>query len=78
MRALFFLVSGLLDRRIGVKLVLHYGHLQDDSIPEIATGPSLTVIVVILAVTTVASLIKTRRDPSARAHAGSLRDRPAE
>ena len=86
LRALFFLVSGLLDRLvylstglalilgfIGVKLVLHYLHLQDDSIPEISTGLSLTVIVSVLAVTTVASLLKVRRDPQARAHAGSLR-----
>ena len=89
LRALFFLVSGLLDRLvylstglslilafIGVKLVLHYGHLQSDSIPEIATSTSLAVIVVILVVTTVASLLKARRDPEARAHAGSLRDSP--
>jgi tellurite resistance protein TerC len=86
LRALFFLVSGLLDRLvylstglalilgfIGVKLVLHYLHLQDDSIPEISTALSLAVIVSVLAVTTVASLIKVRRDPQARAHAGSLR-----
>ena len=86
LRALFFLVSGLLDRLvylstglalilgfIGVKLVLHYLHLQDDSIPEISTGLSLAVIVSVLAVTTVASLLKVRRDPQARAHAGSLR-----
>jgi tellurite resistance protein TerC len=31
-------------------------------------------MVAILLVTTVASLLKTRRDPAARAHAGSLRD----
>ena len=67
LRALYFLVSGLLDRLvylstglslilafIGVKLVLHWGHLQDDSVPEISTGASLAVIVVVLAVTTVA------------------------
>jgi tellurite resistance protein TerC len=30
----------------------------------------------VLAVTTIASLIKARRDPSARAHAGSLRQHP--
>jgi tellurite resistance protein TerC len=87
LRALFFLVSGLLDRLvylstglsiilafIGVKLVLHWGHLQDDSVPEIATATSLAVIVAVLAVTTVASIVKARRDPGARAHAGSLRD----
>jgi tellurite resistance protein TerC len=86
LRALFFLVSGLLDRLvylstglslilafIGIKLVLHYGHLQTDAIPEIATSTSLAVIVAILAVATIASMVKTRRDPAARAHAGSLR-----
>jgi tellurite resistance protein TerC len=91
LRALFFLVSGLLDRLvylstglalilafIGAKLVLHYGHLQDGSIPEISTGTSLIVIVVVLTVTTVASLVKVRRDPAARAHAGSLRGHPSE
>jgi tellurite resistance protein TerC len=89
LRALYFLVSGLLDRLvylstglsvvlafIGVKLVLHFGHLQDDSIPEIATGSSLAVIVAVLTVTTAASIAKARRDPTARAHAGSLRDHP--
>jgi tellurite resistance protein TerC len=89
LRALFFLVSGLLDRLvylstglslilafIGVKLILHYGHLHSHTIPEIATSTSLGVIVVILFITTVASLITTRRDPRARAHAGSLRNRP--
>jgi tellurite resistance protein TerC len=87
LRALFFLVSGLLDRLvylstglslilvfIGVKLVLHWGHLQNDDIPEIAISTSLSVIVAILVITTVASVIKSRRDPAARAHAGSLRD----
>jgi len=88
LRALFFLVSGLLDRLvylsaalalilgfIGVKLVLHYLHLQNHSIPEISTGVSLGVIVVLLAGATAASVIKTRRDPTARAHAGRLRER---
>ena len=87
LRALFFLVSGLLDRLvylstglaliltfIGAKLVLHFGHLQEDSIPEIATSTSLAVIVVVLTVTTIASLVKVRRDPTARAHAGTLRE----
>jgi len=87
LRALYFLVTGLLDRLvylsiglslilafIGVKLLLHYGHLQDAAIPEVATSTSLLVIVVVLAITVVASLLKSRRDPAARAHAGSLRD----
>src|SRR3954462_4664992 len=86
LRALYFLVTGLLDRLvylstglslilafIGVKLLLHFGHVQNNSIPEIATSTSLLVIVVVLAVTTVASLLKARREPGARAHAGSLR-----
>jgi len=86
LRALFFLVSGLLDRLvylstglsviltfIGVKLVLHFAHLRHDSIPEISTGASLVVIVLVLAVTTVASLARVRRQPRLRAHAGSLR-----
>ena len=59
---------------IGGKLVLHYAHLQNEDIPEISTVVSLGVIAVVLLVTTVASLIKAARDPSARAHAGTLRD----
>jgi tellurite resistance protein TerC len=87
LRALFFLVTGLLDRLvylsiglsvilgyIGVKLILHWAHKVNDSVPEISTGQSLVVIAVVLTVTTVASIIKVRRDPEARAHAGSLRD----
>jgi tellurite resistance protein TerC len=86
LRALYFLVTGLLDRLvylstglsvilafIGVKLVLHFGHLQDDSIPEIETTTSLVVIAVVLVITVAASIWKSRRDPDARAHAGSLR-----
>lgn len=86
LRALYFLVKGLLDRLvylstglalilafIGVKLVLHWGHTVDERVPEVATWLSLTVIAAILLVAVVASLIKVRRDPSARAHAGSLR-----
>jgi tellurite resistance protein TerC len=87
LRALYFLVSGLLDRLvylsvglalilafIGVKLILHFGHEDiDKSIPEITTGFSLVVIGIVLTITTVASLLKVRRDPAARAHAGSLR-----
>ena len=90
LRALFFLVQGLLDRLvylstglaiilafIGVKLVLHWAHTLSDAVPEIPTLGSLGVIMVILTVTIVASLVKSRRDPAARAHAGSLRARPS-
>jgi predicted tellurium resistance membrane protein TerC len=79
LRALFFLVTGLLDRLvylstglalilafIGVKLILHWGHGIASQIPEIATGTSLVVI------TTAASLVASRRDPTARAHAGAV------
>jgi tellurite resistance protein TerC len=87
LRALYFLVTGLLDRLvylatglslilafIGVKLMLHFGHLQDDDIPEISTSTSLLVITVVLLITVIASVLKARRDPLARAHTGSLRD----
>jgi tellurite resistance protein TerC len=95
LRALFFLVKGLLDRLvylstglslilafIGVKLILHWLHVDiSPSVPEISTPVSLGVIVVVLAVVTVASLLKTRADPAATAHPGSLkasRTAPAE
>jgi tellurite resistance protein TerC len=87
LRALYFLVSGLLDRLvylsmglsvilafIGGKLLLHFAHLQDDGIPEIETGTSLVVITIVLAITIIASPRKSRREPQARTHAGSLRD----
>ncbi|MDY7083724.1 MAG: TerC family protein [Actinomycetota bacterium] len=87
LRALFFLVKGLLDRLvylsaglsvilafIGVKLILHWLHEDiTKSAPEIPTMLSLVVIVGVLAITTVASLLKSRRDPELKAHAGSLR-----
>ncbi len=89
LRALFFLVTGLLDRLvylsaglalilafIGVKLILHWGHGISHGVPEISTAISLAVIGVILAVTTAASLIKSRRDPAARAHAGTVLGSP--
>ncbi|MGB3442032.1 MAG: TerC/Alx family metal homeostasis membrane protein [Actinophytocola sp.] len=93
LRALFFLVKGLLDRLvylsaglalilafIGVKLILHWAHVDiDEDIPEIPTPLSLGVIVTVLVVVTVASLIRTRDDPTAKAHPGSLRaHRPGE
>lgn len=87
LRALFFLVKGLLDRLvylstglaiilgfIGVKLVLHWLHVDiSPAVPEIPTMLSLVVILGILAIVTVASLIKTKGDPTAKAKPGSLR-----
>ncbi|MEU5152917.1 TerC family protein [Glycomyces sp. NPDC021274] len=86
LRALFFLVKGLLDRLvylsaglaiillfIGVKLVLHWAHVDiDPAVPEVSTPVSLTVVIGVLIVVTVASLIKTRMSPEEKAHAGSL------
>ncbi|HEX6873523.1 MAG TPA: TerC/Alx family metal homeostasis membrane protein [Micromonosporaceae bacterium] len=91
LRALYFLVKGLLDRLvylstglalilafIGVKLILHWLHVDiNDSVPEIPTPLSLGVIITVLVVVTVASLVRTRRDPTVKAHAGSIRAHPA-
>lgn len=87
LRALFFLVKGLLDRLvylstglaiilafIGAKLILHWAHVDiNPALPEISTPVSLAVIVGVLVVVAVASLVKTTGDPSAKAHAGSLK-----
>ena len=85
LRALYFLVKGLLDRLIylslglsiilmfiGVKLIMTYLHEQYYSIPKISTPIGLGVIGGILLVSTVASLIKSKSDPAARAHAGTI------
>ena len=91
LRALYFLVSGLLDRLvylstgltvilafIGVKLILEFLHQQDHSIPEVSTGLSLIVIAGVLAVTVLASARKARRAPGARAHPGAVRSHRRE
>ena len=91
LRALFFLVKGLLDRLvylstglsvilafIGAKLILHWLHTDiSKAVPEIDTMVSLGVIIGVLVITTVASLVKIRKDPDATAHAGSVRARSA-
>ncbi len=87
LRALYFLLKGLLDKLIylslglsfilmfiGVKLVLVYLHETWESVPKISTNLSLAVIATILVVATIASLIKSKKDPSATAHAGRLTD----
>jgi tellurite resistance protein TerC len=86
LRALYFLVTGLLNRLvylstglaailafIGAKLILEFAHHHDPAIPAIPTGLSLALIAAVLTATTIASLIKARRDPSIHAHAGTLR-----
>ncbi|MBG0830368.1 TerC family protein [Planomonospora sp. ID67723] len=86
LRALYFLIEGLLERLvylsvglsailgfIGVKLILVFLHEDvSSSIPEIPTVVSLGVILTVLLVTVVASLRRVRRHPEERAHAGSL------
>jgi tellurite resistance protein TerC len=42
-------------------------------VPKIETPLSLIVIASILVISTVASLIKVKQDPSAKAHAGKIR-----
>ncbi len=91
LRALYFLLKGLLDKLIylstglavilifiGIKLVLTYLHETWPSIPKIPTTWSLIAIAVILIVVTWASLMKVRKDPSAVAHAGRLTDHDEE
>ncbi|HQR78785.1 MAG TPA: TerC family protein [Actinomycetota bacterium] len=79
LRALYFLVAGLLDRLvylslglavilafIGVKLILVFFGVH------IGIWASLGFIIGVLIITTVASLLKVRQDPSAIAHAGAI------
>ena len=86
LRALFFVLRNLLDRLVylsiglsiilafvGVKLILTFVHEVVPEVPKVPTTLSLAVILGILAVTTVASLIKVRKkDPTAVAHSGAL------
>lgn len=85
LRALYFLLKGLLDKLIylslglsmilmfiGVKLILTYLHEVWYEVPKIPTVGSLSVIGLILVVSTVASLIKVKKDPTAIAHAGRI------
>ena len=85
LRALYFLLKGLLDKLIylslglsiilmfiGVKLIMTYVHEIWYEVPKIPTLVSLMVIALVLIVSTVASLIKAKKDPSATAHAGRI------
>jgi tellurite resistance protein TerC len=75
LRQLYFLIGGLLKRLvhlsyglsvilgfIGVKLVLHALHESGVPAPEISVPVSLGVIVVVLAVTTVTSLLASKKN----------------
>ena len=85
LRALYFLLQGLLNKLIylslglaiilvfiGIKLVLTFAHGINSSIPHIPTNVSLAVIGSILIITFVASWIGVRRNPDAIAHAGRI------
>ena len=85
LRALYFLLKGLLDKLvylslglsiilmfIGVKLIVTYLHEIWYEVPKIPTLASLSVIALILIVSTIASMIKVKRDPTAQAHAGRI------
>jgi tellurite resistance protein TerC len=74
LRALYFVLEGALSKLrhlgfglavilafIGVKLGLHWGHLQWESVPEIPTLWSLLVIVGVLVVTTITSLAADKK-----------------
>jgi TerC family integral membrane protein len=78
LRALYFVLEGALSSLtylghglaailafIGVKLMLHWGHLRWESVPEIPTLASLGVVVGILVVTVVASLLAGDRPTDA-------------
>ncbi|MFB4317438.1 TerC family protein [Actinomadura sp. 21ATH] len=89
LRALYFLIEGLLERLvylsiglsvilafIGVKLILLFLHEDvNKAIPEIPTPLSLVVILLILVVTTVASIVRVRAHPEEKAKAHSIRMR---
>ena len=85
LRALYFLLKGLLDKLvylslglsvilmfIGVKLIMTYLHETFAEVPKIPTPVSLAVIGAILLIATVASFFKTKSDPDAHAHAGRV------
>jgi tellurite resistance protein TerC len=85
LRALYFLLKGLLDKLIylslglsiilmfiGVKLIMTYLHEVWYDVPKIPIVVSLLVIAAVLIISTIASLIKSKRDPSAVAHAGRV------
>lgn len=74
LRALYFVLQGALAKLvhlsyglaailgfIGVKLALHWAHMNWTSVPEIPTLGSLGVIVGILAITVTTSLVASRR-----------------
>ena len=91
LRALYFLMKNLVQRLIyfslglsfilvfiGIKLMLLWAYEEFDAPTKISTNISLVVIGTILLISTVASLTKSKRDPSAIAHAGRMSDPKAD
>ena len=87
LRALYFLIKNLVNKLIylsiglafilifiGIKLVMVWGHENWDAVPKVSTNFSLAVIGTILLISTVASLIKSKNDPTAIGHAGRMSD----
>ncbi|MFT6973604.1 MAG: tellurite resistance protein TerC [Pontimonas sp.] len=85
LRALYFILKGLLDKPIylslglsfvlifiGIKLMLLWAHDIWEFLPKIETSISLWVIGAILGISVVTSFIKSRRDSNAVAHAGRV------
>lgn len=86
LRALYFLIHGLLDRLvylsiglsvilgfIGVKLIITWIHEDvNEAVPHVPTQISLGFIILVLAITTVASLVHTKRHPEDIHHAGAI------
>lgn len=85
LRQLYFLVGGLLEKLvylstglavilgfIGVKLIMEALYLNGfESVPELSIPVSLGFIVVVLLITTLASLHKVKRDPAATRSLGA-------
>ena len=87
LRALYFLLRGLLDKLIylslglsiilvfiGLKLFLPYFHELNNSIPKISTNASLVVITVVLVAVFMASAVKIRSNPAAGDHVSPVTD----
>lgn len=86
LRALYFLIEGLLNRLvylalglavilgfIGAKLILEFAHEHvSEHVPEIGTAASLVVILGVLSITAVASVVRSRRHPERPTHPGAV------
>lgn len=85
LRALYFLLKGLLDRLvylslglaiilifIGAKLILTFVHEMAPTVPKVPISISLGFIIAVLVAVAVASWLKTRKDPEAHAHPGTV------